>query len=413
MKVIFNTMLKTIKLTNLLSFGATTEISFNKGLNVLIGANGSGKSNLIEAISLLQAMPKDLGKVIRDGGGIEEWLWKGEKNHSVRIEAIIENPYDCHEPEYIGNSIVYSIREPIEHTLEFRAMDYRIEVIREYIREIVGTEYGTNKKIFNYYYRLKNNARDAVINQGVDNRRELDWENIETNQSILAQRQDRDAYPEMAYLSNYYEKIRLYREWQFGRSAAPRNLQRADLPNDFLEENTSNLGLILNSFRRNSEVKRKLLDALKLFNESIYDFDVIVQGGYIQVFFEENSFSIPASRLSDGTLRYLSLLAILLHPNPPPLICIEEPELGLHPDVLPTLIDLLKKAAQKTQIIITTHSADLIDDLTDMPEAVLVFDKAQGSTTVNRLDRAELSDWLKDYRLGQLWRRGELGGNRW
>ena len=85
-------MLKVIKLNNILSFAATTEISFNKGLNVLIGANGSGKSNLIEAISLLQAMPKDLTKAVRDGGGIEEWLWKGDENPIAQIEAIIENP---------------------------------------------------------------------------------------------------------------------------------------------------------------------------------------------------------------------------------------------------------------------------------------------------------------------------------
>jgi predicted ATPase len=408
-------MLETIRLHNLLSFGTETEITFNKGLNVLIGANGSGKSNLIEVISLLQALPKDLGKVIRDGGGIEEWLWKGEKNPTVRIEVIIENPYDDEGTKLENGGYSFILKEPIEHTLEFRAMDYRIEVTREYIREFVGTECGTNRNIFNYYYRLNRNTRDAVINQGVDNRRELDLENIETNQSILAQRQDPDAYPEMAYLSNFYQKIRLYREWKFGRNAAPRTMQRADLPNDFLEENISNLALVLNSLRQNREAKKKLLDALKLFYQDIEDFDIRVQGGYVEIFFQENNFnsSIPATRLSDGTLRYLCLLAILLHPNPPPLICIEEPELGLHPDVLPTLIDLLKEAAQKTQIIITTHSADLIDDLSDMPEAILVFNKYQGSTTVNRLNKEDLSEWLMEYKLGQLWRSGELGGNRW
>jgi len=392
-------MLKTIKLTNLLSFGATTEISFNKGLNVLIGANGSGKSNLIEAISLLQAMPKDLTKVIRDGGGIEEWLWKGEKDSFAGIEILVENAKG---------------QQPLRHVLEFRAMGYRLEVVNESIGEIYPPSV-TSTSVFHYNYDgqqacVNPQLRDGkVLHDGTI----LHWENIETHQSILAQRQDPDAYPEMAFLVDFYERIRFYREWQFGRSALPRTLQRADLPNDFLEENASNLGLILNSFRRNTEVKKKLLEALKLFNENIEDFDVLIQGGYIQVFLQENGFTIPATRLSDGTLRYLSLLAILLHPNPPPLICIEEPELGLHPDILPSLIDLLKKAAQKTQIIITTHSADLIDDLTDMPEAVLVFDKAQGSTTVNRLDKTELSDWLKDYKLGQLWRRGELGGNRW
>ncbi|MFI3157299.1 MAG: AAA family ATPase [Methylococcaceae bacterium] len=393
-------MLKTIKLTNLLSFGATTEISFNKGLNVLIGANGSGKSNLIEAISLLQAMPKDLTKAVRDGGGIEEWLWKGEENPIAQIEAVIQNTKG---------------QQALRHTLKFRATNYRIEVINELIEN--ETMYkGAGYKQNYFYYRY--DGKQATVNERVESRRELHWENIETDQSILAQRQDPDAYPEMSYLSSNYQKIRLYREWQFGRYTPSRKPQRADLPNDFLEENIINLALILNSLRQNRDAKKKLLEALKLFYEDIEDFDLRVHSGYVEIFFQESNFNspIPATRLSDGTLRYLSLLAILLHPNPPPLICIEEPELGLHPDILPTLCDLLKEASQKTQVIITTHSPDLIDDLTDMPEAVLVFDKYKGSTTVKSLKQNDLIEWLadyKDYKLGKLWRSGEFGGNRW
>lgn len=341
-------------------------------------------------------MPKDLSKVIRDGGGIEEWLWKGGENPTARIDVIVINSKS---------------QQPLRHILGFyaRAIDYRLEIINESIESEKKGNVGYSEFCFDDKY----NGQKAFITQKSGLDKELNWESIEANQSILAQRQDSATYPEMASLSSFYEKIRLYREWQFGRNAAPRTLQCADLPNEFLEEDASNLGLILNSLRRNPEIKRKLLDALKLFNESIADFDVIVQGGYIQVFFEENGFTIPASRLSDGTLRSLCLLAILLHPNPPPLICIEEPELGLYPDILPTLIDLLKEAAQKTQLIITTHSADLVDALSDMPEAVLVFDKHEGSTTVTRLNKEDLTDWLQDYSLGQLWSRGHIGGNRW
>jgi predicted ATPase len=400
-------MLKAIKLTNLLSFGAETEITFNKGLNVLIGANGSGKSNLIEVISLLQAMPKDLGKVIRDGGGIEEWLWKKEEKclpgRTAQIEVVLNRGF--------------------QHKLVFIEWDYRFNIYYESIKDAglnniyIYDEHHDypiedeedSAQVSRYIY-IKSKHGDVIESKSPWDEVDI---NIKTSQSILAQRQDPETYPEITYIADKYQEIRFYREWQFGRNAAPRKLQRADLPNDFLEEDASNLCLILNSFRRNPEVKRKLLESLKLFYENIEDFDVIVQGGYIQVFFEENGFTIPATRLSDGTLRYLSLLAILLHPNPPPLICIEEPELGLHPDILPTLIDLLKEAAQKTQIIITTHSADLIDDLSDMPEAILVFDKYQGSTTVNRLSKEDLSEWLMEYKLGQLWRSGELGGNRW
>ena len=139
-----------------------------------------------------------------------------------------------------------------------------------------------------------------------------------------------------------------------------------------------------------------------------------IQGGLVDLRIEEaNGITIPASRLSDGTLRWLSLLTILLHPNPPPLVCIEEPELGLHPDMIPPLAKLLLSASQRMQLIVTTHSTDLIDALSDNPSSVLVCEKNAGSTTIRRLDAEQLTDWLTRYKLGQLWRTGELGGNRW
>ena len=133
----------------------------------------------------------------------------------------------------------------------------------------------------------------------------------------------------------------------------------------------------------------------------------------MQVFFTEGDFVIPATRLSDGTLRYLCLLAILCDPEPPPLICIEEPELGLHPDILPKLGDLLRAASQRTQIIVTTHSDILVDTMTETPDAVVVCTRTQGQTIMERLNTADLAEWLKRYRLGQLWTKGEIGGNRW
>jgi predicted ATPase len=139
----------------------------------------------------------------------------------------------------------------------------------------------------------------------------------------------------------------------------------------------------------------------------------LINGGTVQVFFTEDDFVIPATRLSDGTLRYLCLLAILCDPEPPPLICIEEPELGLHPDILPKVADLLRSASRRTQLIVTTHSDILVDAMTETPEAVVVCSKQQGQTIMERLKPDDLREWLKKYRLGQLWTKGEIGGNRW
>ena len=218
----------------------------------------------------------------------------------------------------------------------------------------------------------------------------------------------------MAWLAENYEKIRIYREWSFGRNAVFREPQQTDMRNDVLEEDFSNLGLFLNRLKtHHPAAKRAILAGLNDLYEGITDFEVAMQERTVQVFFAEGDFVIPSTRLSDGTLRYLCLLAILCDPDPPPLICIEEPELGLHPDILPSLADLLLAASEKTQIIVTTHSDILVDSMTETPECVVVFEKHEGKTEMNRLSPADLSVWLEKYRLGQLWSDGQLGGKRW
>jgi predicted ATPase len=108
----------------------------------------------------------------------------------------------------------------------------------------------------------------------------------------------------------------------------------------------------------------------------------------------------------------MSLLSILLAPVPPLVVCIEEPEVGLHPDIIPTLAQLLKDASTRMQLIVTTHSDALVDALSDTPESVIVCEKEDGETKMSRLDGEALAQWLEKYSLGRLWRSGEIGGNR-
>ena len=131
------------------------------------------------------------------------------------------------------------------------------------------------------------------------------------------------------------------------------------------------------------------------------------------MYVSEGELSTSARRLSDGTLRFLSLLAILLDPSPPPVIVIEEPELGLHPDTLPVLRDLLIDASRRTQLIVTTHSITLVDSFTETPEVILVCDRREGATRIERLDAEQVKAWLADGSLGQLWVSGQIGGTRW
>ena len=235
------------------------------------------------------------------------------------------------------------------------------------------------------------------------------------NQSVLSQRRDPDQYPEITYLGDQYKQFKLYRDWDTGRNSALRNPQAVDQPNHFLAEDASNLGLVLNYLERTGNIKDTLNAHLSRFYDQYKDYTVSVEGGTVQVFLREKNLrnSVPATRLSDGTLRFLCLISILCHPSPPPLICIEEPEIGLHPDILPMIAELLIEASQRTQIIVTTHSDILVDALSHVPEAALVCEKESNATSVRRLDQERLREWLKEYSLGDLWRSGELGGNRW
>jgi len=384
--------LRSLHLQNFLSFGPDTPEFALGPLNLLIGPNGAGKSNLIEAVCLLRSSPASLADALRFGGGAQEWIWKGAPEGTASVGATVAGP--------VG-------QQPLRHVIEFRAEKQAFQLSDERI-EYEHADLGKEVPFFFYKYQ----EGQPVVNLNGE-QRGLKRETVEANKSILAQRKDPEQYPEITHLGQQYEAIRAYREWAFGRNTVFRVPQRADMRNDRLEEDFSNLGLFLNRMRRSPDAKNEILRRLHDLYEGADDFETIIEGGSVQVFFSEGRFSIPATRLSDGTLRYLCLLAILCDPGPPPLICIEEPELGLHPDILPKIADLLVEASQRTQLIVTTHSDILVDAMSERPEAVVVCEKHEGQTQMKRLSADDLGVWLEDYRLGQLWTRGDLGGTRW
>jgi len=389
-------LLDRIILKELLSFdeqGIDLEL---RPLNVLIGPNGSGKSNLIEALSLFQSAPGEMAETIRAGGGISDWLWKGKERASASIEVVILNPM-------LGS------QKNARHRICFTESNRRFEIVDERIEEEFPRNPNHDPHPY-YYYRVM--GRIHLLKARASDR-QIKREDIDPGKSILAQRKDPDEYPEITNLASAYGLMRFYREWSFGRNTPPRLPQKSDQRNDFLDEDCANLGMVLNSIRRDINAKQEVLNHLKELYPTVQDFDVSIEGNTVQVFLHEGKFSIPATRLSDGTLRYLCLLAILCHPNPPPLICIEEPELGLHPDVLVTIGKLLKETSKRTQLIVTTHSDVLVDCMSDSPEDVIVCEKPGDASQMKRLCKEELKDWLEDYSLGQLWTKGQIGGNRW
>lgn len=389
-------MIKSIKLKNLLSFGDPGLDLELKPLNVLIGPNGSGKSNLIDAISLLQAAPREIAEPIRRGGGIGEWINKDLLAElrllgGANLEVVVDS--DELPPDWSIKHAV-TISGHVTTAVGGEAVSVRRE--RGDFRAVFSVESGTFASVHG------ENAQSWSRRIEKYNRAE----------SVLSQLRGSEV-AEIDMLVEVYDSIRIHRDWTFGRNAAARQPQRADEKNDFLAEDSSNLGLVLNRFRSNSSTKKKLLAELRNLLDGVVDFDVLVQGGTVQLFLDEYGRTIPSTRLSDGTLRYLALLAILCDPAPPRIVCIEEPELGLHPDLLPHVARLMVEASERCQIIATTHSDVIVDALTEHAAAVVVCDRGESGSVMRRLDPEQLKPWLDDYRLGQLWSKGELGGNRW
>ena len=386
--------IRSLRLSGLLSFAPDSPPFDLRGLNVLIGPNGSGKSNLIEAIELLASTPRDLAAVIRDGGGPSDWLWKGTAQGPAEIDVVLDGA---------------PTGRPLRYRIEFAAVQSRLEVTDEAIEEVEpAPDRPTGSDVF-FYYRFQRG--NPVINVA-DRARYLQRQHLRPDQSVLAQRKDPDLYPEVTWVGDTLGSFHTFREWSFGRYVALRQPQRADLPGDGLLPDSRNLALVLNQIEHNDGAVR-LNELMKRFFPRFERLSTRVLGGTVQFYLHESGFSapIPATRLSDGTIRFIALIAALLGTNPPPLLCIEEPELGLHPDVLTLLAELLVEASERTQLIVTTHSDALISALTNHVDAVVACERPGAATVLRRLEPDKLASWLEEYRLGDLWRIGELGAN--
>ncbi|MGA2609392.1 MAG: AAA family ATPase [Terriglobia bacterium] len=412
------TALSKLQVQNLLSFGEKGVELELRPLNVLIGPNGSGKSNLIEVVGLLNSAPEDLAEPFRETGGVVEWIWKGgSKGCTAIIEATVNVSQTAKRASFTFPSRRRSgTRAPsyaaLRYRLEFRPSNYQLEIVDERIQVDAlprASVYEPSPEVFFAY----ENGRPMLNVRG--KRQMLRPEEINPQKSVLSQRKDPEQYPELTEIGRLFASFRFYRDWEFGIGSRAREASPADAPVDFLEESTRNLALMVNRLNDRPETEAELLKYMKTFYADAESIKTTVVGvGQVDLRLQEKSkFMISAARLSDGTLRWMALLTILLHPSPPPLVCLEEPELGLHPDVIRPLAKLLVQASERMQLIVTTHSDALVDELTETPEAVIVCEKEAGSTTLRRLKQQELSSWLEQYTLGELWHKGQIGGTRW
>ena len=271
-------LIQQLRFDGFLSFAPGSEPFELRPLNVLIGPNGSGKSNLIEALGLLAATPHDLAVAVRAGGGAREWLWKGQpKTDSMEIEAVV------------GGGSTPTGRD-LRYRLNLGSVRTRLELLDEAIEEVAPSP-GKDDVYFYYRFQRGHPAINIKTVDGGWTERRLRREDLLPDQSVLAQRKDPEQYPEVTWVGRRFSGILVFNEWTFGRHSPPRDPQPADLPDDRVLADSSNLAHILNRIEHAGDTRINGL--LKTFFPRFERLTTRVSGGTVQFHLRESGFEAP------------------------------------------------------------------------------------------------------------------------
>lgn len=357
-------------------------------LMVMIGANGVGKTSLLDAISLLSASAAGAlnRKLNADFGGVGDVLSKGNSQH---IALGAEMDVTGHEP------LKYDLK------IEPRGQSYAIPS-----ETLVQARSGYDQP-FKHVDSQYDNIRyfDTVNSKLV----KPDWQH-DSLESSLSQVPKMYKAPEE--LRRVLSSITQYHVLDVGQRAPvklPQQMKPAELPG----ANGEDLVPFLYSLRESDKDRYQVIeDILRIAFPGFESLNFPpVAAGTISITWKESNFKTPMymHQLSEGTLRFIWLISLLQSPGLSAVTMIDEPEVSLHPELLSLLADLMREASLRTQIVVATHSDRLIRFLE--PREVLAMNKGDdGYTTVDWADSIDLDAWLEDYSLDQVWQMGRMGG---
>ena len=392
-------MIKSIRLQNFFGFQDCT-INLEKGENVLVGINGSGKSNFFKAIRFLFEMimsgsVKDL--IIDAWGGRENIIFVENKDKTFNITYFFD----------VNSFPEFNATESKEENILELEIKCRFVGAGDYKPSLLLSKYTNGEKIEIY----KQEGKTGIVL----------WDNGKKASDNYDVPEDMDFYlPDLSnndepqILDTFCSLIRTYAYFDTSENG---KIRLASTPRTTfrLNQTGDNLTRLLHTFKlNNKKVFREIVSALKKVNANFSDIDFNLFSSNIELLIEETGFnkSIPISNISDGTIRFLCLMSILYNPKRGTVICIDEPELGLHPDMIRTLAEAVEYAAKTSQIIISTHNPDLLNHFS--VENIRVFEKNENNATiVSQYDVDQFDEFMNKYMTGQLWRQGHLGGNRW
>lgn len=333
-----------------------------KKINILIGSNGVGKSNFISFFKFLRRISeKEMKSFIAEEGSSEDLLYFGSKASQFLSAAITFNDINKYSFTLVPNK---------DNTLTFQVENTGYKRTTTWTNQMWGSINGESgiipptDKVSGYVVKHLNSFRVYHFHDTSKTSSMRKPAQVDDNRHL---REDGSNLPAYLYLLSVKYPKEFQKIEMTIRSVAP-YFERFNLSPDRLNEDQIRL-----------EWKEKGSDAY-----------------------------FSAKHLSDGTLRFIALATLLLQPQAQGVIIIDEPELGLHPFAINKLAGLIKKASEHTQIIISTQSVNLVDNFA--PEDIITVDRSENQSIFKRQSSEELSEWLKEYSISDLWNKNVIGG---
>ncbi|MEW9556083.1 AAA family ATPase [Nonomuraea sp. NPDC050783] len=328
-------------------------------LNVLIGANGAGKSNFISALALLgRIVDGELNLFVGQAGGASALLHRG----------------DGSVPE-------------IGLRLEFASSEYEAKLIPAAGDELI---FG--------YEEIELRGERHVLGRGHRETRLLDEPDEEDLSSVAG---------------HVVETLRGCRVFHFHDTSANAPVKQKGFASDniALHPDGRNLAAVLLRLHQEDHAAyRRIVRTIQQVAPFFRDFVLVEENDRLRLRWRQEGSDVvfPADALSDGTLRFICLTTLLSLPNLSSLVVLDEPELGLHPYAIVQLADMLRAASSTSQVLIATQSVTLMNQF--KADDLIVVERAGGASAFNRLDPEGLAGWLAEYSLGELWEKNLLGG---
>lgn len=334
-----------------------------KPLNIMIGINGSGKSNFISLFKMINKMSENnLQSFIGKSGGVDFLLHFGQKTtKELFVKLDMEN-----------NSYQFSLMPTLNNTLIFS----------NEVCQFSGKKLRT--------LRLGGGHRETKL-----------YEETQKGKNMAS------------YIFNAIKSWKVYHFEDTSETASVKQTHNID-DNRFLQPDASNLAPYLFLIREKyPQSYKNIVETIQMVAPFFSDFALRfnpINDKIMQLEWKEKGSGdyFNAHYFSDGTLRFICLATLLLQPELPSTILIDEPELGLHPFAINLLAGLIKSAASKTQVIIATQSVTLVNQF--KPDDIIVVEKPDEQSVFKRLNKKDTENWLEEYGVGDLWEKNVIGG---